>query len=147
MSTKHTMVRTVVATGVFEVIHPGHVLYLTEARKLGDRLVVIVARDVNVAKWKRIPHIPEDHRVKVVAALKPVDEAVLGEEEAADFYTPIERIRPDVIALGPNQDIDEAELRKELEARGIDADIIRITKRWDNPLASTRSIISKIRGT
>ena len=66
--------RRVVATGTFDILHPGHVLYLSEARKLGDELYVIVARDSTI-KHKRKPLIPEDQRRFMLRALTCVDHA------------------------------------------------------------------------
>ena len=135
--------KTVVATGVFDILHPGHVLFLEEARKLGDRLIVIVARDRNVEKRKRQPVIPERQRLKVVAALKPVDEAVLGDHE--DFFKPIMEIDPDIIALGQNQHFDVDELERELRKRGLEAKVVRIDVLLEGDLASSRKIIEKIK--
>jgi cytidyltransferase-like protein len=59
-------VRRVVATGTFDILHPGHIYYLEESRKLGDELWVIVARDANV-KHKPHPIIPEEHRLQMVS--------------------------------------------------------------------------------
>ena len=70
----------VLATGVFDILHPGHVHFLTEAKKLGDELVVVVARDSVAQKMKRLPFIPENIRVAMVGSLKPVDRAILGVE-------------------------------------------------------------------
>ncbi len=70
----------VLATGTFDLLHPGHLLYLERSKKLGDELVVIVARDVNV-KHKPKPIVPEDQRLKMVQALKVVDLAILGDEK------------------------------------------------------------------
>ena len=75
----------VLATGTFDILHPGHLLYLEESRALGDELVVVVARDVNV-KHKPKPIIPEEQRLIMVAALKIVDLAVLG--HVTDFIIP-----------------------------------------------------------
>jgi len=97
------MVR-VLATGTFEILHPGHLLYLEEAKKLGDELFVIVARDVNVKKRKRTPIIREEQRLKMISALKVVDKAMLGSEK--DMYEPLYSIKPDVIAIGYDQDFD-----------------------------------------
>src|SRR5665647_2239466 len=72
-------VRRVVATGTFDILHPGHIYYLEESRKRGDELWVIVARDANV-KHKPHPIIPEEHRLQMVAALKPVSHAILGDK-------------------------------------------------------------------
>src|SRR5512137_82890 len=108
---------TVVATGAFTLIHPGHVLYLEEAKKLGDKLIVIVARDTMVEKRKKQKYVSEEQRLAVVKALKPVDDAILG--DADDIFAPIMRIRPDVIALGKDQDFDEDELAEDLKKRGL----------------------------
>ena len=66
-----------VATGTFDILHPGHIYYLEESRKLGDELHVIVARDRNV-RHKPSPVIGEAQRLKVVQALRVVDSARLG---------------------------------------------------------------------
>ena len=83
--------RRVVATGTFDILHPGHLYYLSESKKLGDELFVIVARDANV-KHKPHPILPEEQRRAMIAALKPVDHAILGDR--TDMFRPIEEIRP-----------------------------------------------------
>ncbi|AIY89450.1 adenylyltransferase/cytidyltransferase family protein [Geoglobus acetivorans] len=133
--------KKVVATGTFDIIHPGHIRFLEEARKLGDYLVVIVARERNV-KHKPKPIIPEEQRVRVVEALKPVDMAILGDEE--DIFKPIEELRPDVIALGHDQHFNEAWLRDELKKRGINAEVVRIPIREECELCSTAKIVERI---
>lgn len=137
--------KTVVATGVFDILHPGHILFLEEAKKLGDRLVVVVARDRNVEKRKSQPIIPERQRLEVVSALKAVDEAVLGDHE--DFYAPIKEIDPDVIALGRDQRFDAVELEKELAKRNLKAKVVRIDAHMEGELSSSSRIIEKIRRT
>jgi len=69
----------VLATGTFDILHPGHLLYLEEARALGDELYVIVAREKNI-KHKPKPIISENQRLKMISSLKAVDEAILGSE-------------------------------------------------------------------
>ena len=71
------MVR-VMATGVFDLLHPGHVYFLEEAKQLGDELVVVVARDQTARRLKHEPYVPEHIRRQMVEALKPVDRAILG---------------------------------------------------------------------
>jgi FAD synthetase len=137
--------KTVVATGVFDILHPGHVVFLEEAKKLGSRLVVIVARDHNVEKRKNPPIIPERQRLELVSALKGVDEAVLGDH--FDFYKPIEEIDPDIIALGKNQRFDESELQAELSKRGLKAKVVRIDVHMGGDLSSSSRIVEKIRKT
>lgn len=133
----------VVATGVFELLHPGHILFLEEAKKLGDELIVIVARDKNVRKNKRKPVVREKQRLRVIKSLKVVDKAILGDKE--DMFKPVLEIKPDIIALGKNQKFDENELRKKLSERGIDVNVVRINKFLDGDLSSTGKIIEKIR--
>jgi len=136
--------KVVVATGVFDIIHPGHVLYLEEAGKLGDHLVVIVARDENVRKKKGRQPIPEEQRLLVVKSLKPVDDAVLGDLD--DLMKPVLEIRPDVIALGYDQDFDVKELERKLAEAGSKAQVVRVKAHWTGALNSTRKILKRIRG-
>jgi len=135
------MVR-VLATGTFEILHPGHLLYLEEAKKLGDELFVIVARDVNVKRRKRTPIIPEEQRLKMVSALKVVDKAILGSEK--DMYEPLYSIKPDMIAIGYDQDFDEGELERELRKRGFNSKVIRIKKHNSNAFCKAEEIIKHI---
>ena len=99
--------KRVVATGTFDLLHPGHLYYLEQSRSLGDELYVIVARDANV-RHKPKPVIDEDQRLKMVAALKPVDHAVPG--DLHDMFRPIREIKPAIITIGFNQHFDEAKL-------------------------------------
>ena len=133
----------VVATGTFSVLHPGHITYLEEARTRGDRLIVIVARDEFVRKRKNSCPIPEQQRLAVVRALKPVDEAILGDTE--DIFKPIEELKPDIIALGRDQDFKEEELEAELSRRGLKAKVIRVQGYWESELDSSKKIIARIR--
>ncbi|KUK62250.1 MAG: FAD synthase [Methanoculleus marisnigri] len=133
----------VVATGTFDILHPGHLYYLEESRKLGDELSVIVARDANV-KHKPRPILPEDQRLRMVRALRPVDHALLG--DLHDMFRPIAEIRPDIITLGFNQHFDEERLRQRLRDRGLDADVVRIPG-YPGSLASSSKIVERILNT
>ena len=133
--------RRVVATGTFDILHPGHLYYLEESKKMGDELWVIVARDANV-KHKPCPIIPEDYRLLMVAALKPVDHAILGDK--TDMFRPIKEIRPDVITIGFNQHFDEETLHLQLSERGLAPEIIRIGKYEDGDLCSSRFVVQRI---
>ncbi len=132
----------VLATGTFDVLHPGHVLYLCEAKKLGDELWVIVARDSTI-KHKRKPLIPEQQRLFMIRSLKCVDHAILGSE--TDMFAPIEKIMPDILVLGFNQHWDEAELKRQLAERGIHVKVVRLEKSDSSPYASSRFIRQKIK--
>ena len=133
----------VVAQGTFDILHPGHVHYLEDAAAMGEELHVIVARSVNVTH-KEPPVIPDGQRREMVAALKPVDEAHLGHSK--DIFVPIERIDPDVIALGYDQHHDAETLRTALRDRDIDCEIRRATPLddVDDRLLSTGRIIDRI---
>lgn len=133
--------KKVMATGVFDILHIGHLYYLSEAKKLGDHLVVVVARDETVKRLKREPIVPEHHRLEMIRALKVVDEAYLGERD--DFYRIVEMIKPDIIALGYDQKHDEYEIKKELERRGVCVEIVRIPC-MKHDLLATRRIIEKV---
>jgi FAD synthetase len=132
----------VVAAGTFDIIHPGHILLLKEASKHGD-LYVIVSRDTNARKSKgRETVFPEESRVFIVDNLKPVRKAVLGDEK--DILKRVEEIKPDILFLGPDQNIDENWLRKELDRRGLkNTAILRMSRREKKfyPNSSTQVII------
>jgi len=135
------MVR-VMATGVFDLLHPGHIQYLSEAKRLGDELVVVVARDSTAERFKHRPIVSEGQRLEMVQALKPVDKAVLGHE--GNIYDILSEIRPDVIALGFDQAHDEARIVEECRQRGLShAKVVRLAK-FVSDLDGTRRIIAKV---
>lgn len=133
----------VVAQGTFDILHPGHVHYLNEARAMGDELHVIVARAGNVTH-KPAPVVPGSQRVEMVQALEPVDEARLGHPE--DIFVPIEQIDPAVIALGHDQHHDTSAIEAQLADRGIDCEVRRASGREaaDDELLSTGLIVDRI---
>ena len=131
----------VLATGTFDLLHPGHLLYLERSKELGDELVVIVARDVNV-KHKPKPVIPEDQRLKMVQALKVVDLAILGDEK--DIFRPIEQLRPDIITLGFDQHFNPARLVEEMARRNLHPKVVRVTTKDSCDLCSSRKIVAKV---
>jgi FAD synthetase len=131
----------VMATGVFDILHTGHLHYLMEAKKLGDELYVVVATDATVRKRKHEPITPERMRVELVGALKPVDHALLGKE--GDMFEIVNQVEPDIIALGHDQQFDEAELEKRLRERGMMTKVVRLG-RFEDDLNGTRKIIQKI---
>jgi len=135
-------IRRVVATGTFDILHPGHLWYLKESAALGTELWVIVARDVNV-KHKPRPIIPEEQREIMVGSLNGVYKAVLGDEH--DMFRPIEEIRPDIITLGFNQHFEESRLREALNERSLKTDIVRISEYSGTPFTSSRRIVEEIR--
>ena len=115
--------RKIVATGTFDILHPGHLFYLEESRKLGDELWVIVARERNVVHKPR-PIVPEEQRLKMISGLRCVDHAILGDLE--DLFRPIADIDPEVVTLGFNQKFSEEKLIAQMRERGIQAEVVRI---------------------
>lgn len=135
--------KRVIAQGTFDILHPGHVQYLREARSMGEELHVIVARSENVTH-KAGPVIPDSQRVEMVSALKPVDEARLGHPE--DIFVPVEDLDPDIIVLGHDQHHDESAIQEELDSRGIDC-LVRRASKYEagaDELFSSRQIIDQI---
>jgi D-beta-D-heptose 7-phosphate kinase/D-beta-D-heptose 1-phosphate adenosyltransferase len=132
--------KTIVFTnGVFDLLHPGHVRYLQDARREGDALIVGVNSDRSVREIKGAdrPITPDGERAEVVAALACVDAVFIFDE--ADPARVIERLQPDVLAKGADWDADRIIGREIVEARG--GRVVRI------PLAegySSSAIIKKI---
>jgi len=130
------------AFGKFVLVHSGHVHFLTKARGLVDRLVVVVASDETVKKERGKAFVPAEQRREVIAALKPVDEAVVG--DATDRYAAIKKYKPDVIILGPDQPADEEKLAYDLEKLGLRPKIVRLTDHTNGELHKTSRIIERI---
>lgn len=133
----------VMATGTFDLLHMGHIYYLKEAKKLGDTLSVVVAKDSTVRKLKHEPVNPEEIRLDLIKEVKVVDEAYLGYED--DMYAIVEKVKPDIIALGYDQIHDENTIKRELKKRKLNAKIVRLSEyKCGSDLDGTRRIIQKI---
>jgi len=139
--------KVVLASGTFDLLHFGHVKYLEEAKKAGGKnaeLIVIVARDSTVEKRKgKKPVMPEDQRRSLVESLKVVDEALLGYEEF-DMGKVIEKIRPDVIAVGHDQDGIERKVRKAIAGKNLSIQVVKIGRFGKEELNSSSKIKRKI---
>lgn len=136
------------ASGTFDIIHPGHGLYLEKAKELGGEnaeLVVVVAKDSTVKKRKRIPIINENQRLEMVKYLKPVNEAYLGYD--GDMFKIVEEIKPDIIAIGADQDFDLDKLRKSLKDRNLNIEVKKVKSYHKADLDSSCKIIKKIKET
>ncbi len=117
--------KVVLAGGVFDVIHPGHIYTLKSSKALGDVLIVSVARDKTVLANKgHLPINSESERLQLVSSIKYVDLALLGSE--SNIYEVVEAVRPDIIAIGYDQKHKEDELRLESEKRGIRVKVVRL---------------------
>jgi len=139
--------KIVLASGTFDLLHLGHVKYLEEAKKAGGKnakLVVIVARDKTVEKRKgRKPVMPEDHRKALVESLRVVDEAILGYEDF-DIGKVVEEIKPDIIAVGHDQDNIESQVRKTVAQKGFNVQVVKIGRFGKPELDSSLKIKKKV---
>jgi FAD synthetase len=133
--------KKVIAFGSFDLLHKGHEHYLKEAKSYGDHLIVVVARDSNILKFKgKKPKYDENYRLEQVKKLDFVDEAVLGNKKG--ILSVLEEQRPDVICLGYDQKtVDEQKLNEWLEKINLNAIIVRAKAYKDNIYKS--SILKK----
>ena len=123
-------IRVVLAGGVYDILHLGHLAVLTEAKTHGDVLVVVVATDVTVETLKgRRPVFPEEDRRALVESLKPVDAAILGYEDVGMGYEQvIDEVKPDIIALGYDQDTLARTVTELVKRKGLKIEIVRLSK-------------------
>jgi FAD synthetase len=147
MANKSGKEKVVLASGVFDLLHLGHVKFLEDAKKAGGenaKLVVIIARDSTVEKTKgKKPIMSEDQRRALVESLKVVDEAVLGYENL-DIGEVIDNVKPDIIALGYDQADMEKQVRNYVDKHKVNVKIVRIGKFGENNLDSSSKIKQKI---
>lgn len=110
--------RIIFTNGVFDLLHPGHLRYLKKARALGDVLVVGLNSDNSVRRNKgnNRPILPENERVKLVAALEMVDYVTVFEEDTP--FELITAIQPDVLVKGGDYHLHDIVGRDAVEARG-----------------------------
>jgi len=139
--------KIVLASGTFDLLHLGHVRYLEEAKKTGGsnaRLVVIVARDATVEKRRGAkPIMSENQRRALVGSLKVVDEAILGYEDF-DIAKVIEKIHPDIIALGYDRGDIWQTVRRYVNEKNLNVEIVKIGKFSEDELDSSSKIKQKI---
>lgn len=120
--------KIVLVGGCFDIIHPGHLRYLENSKKLGDFLVVLLESDESVLKSKKILAQKQTDRAKVLSGLQSVDlvislDGILRDE---DYYMIVKIIKPDIIAITEN----DAQLsNKKRQANEYGADLITATKR------------------
>ena len=131
--------RLVLANGVFDLLHVGHVRYLRAAKALGDVLLVPQNSDASVRRLKGPgrPIMTEDERAELLAALAPVDAVVVFDEDTVDAL--IARLRPDVQAKGTDYTEDSVPERESVRAAGG-----RVAIAGDPKDHSTRDVIATI---
>ncbi len=134
--------KTVMATGVFDILHLGHIHFLTESRKLGDKLVVVVARDSTARRTGKSTIFDEDSRLTLIKQLKIVDEAILGSE--GDIYETVKKVDPDIITLGYDQHFDVDNVKATCKELGLDIDVIRVGKYDESEYKSSSQVRKKL---
>ena len=137
-------VKVVLTGGVFDAIHVGHLFALSEAKRLGDLLVVVVARDSTAERLKgKRPIFPEGERRALIEAMKPVDVALLG-QEGFSLRGFLERIEPDVLAVGHDQGRVEEAVRGLISEMGLRTEVIRLPRHDGPGLTSSTEVKLKV---
>lgn len=132
----------VMATGVFDILHLGHIHYLRESRKLGDELVVVVARDSTARKNSKEPLFNENMRLQIVSELKIVDRVILGHE--GDIFRTVKEVDPDIITLGYDQHFDPSVIEEKCREMGLDTKVVRVSKYRSDSFESSSQIRKKL---
>jgi FAD synthetase len=127
---------TVMVFGTFDILHPGHLYLIREAKRYGDKLFAVIARDTTVIELKgKAPAHNERERLKKVHSLPFVNHAILGSKK--NRFSLIEKIRPDILCLGYDQHYFTEELDKELKKINLTAKIIRLKAYKENRYKSS----------
>ena len=138
------MMTRVMAVGIFDLLHAGHLHYVEQAKSLGEELVVVIAHDETVRKQKHEPVTGQDLRRRMVEGLKPVDKAVIGNPPGVPIFEILGKIKPNLIALGYDQKHSIDAIRKGLDKHGFeDVEVTRVEGLSDD-LDGTRKIIARI---
>ena len=117
--------RIVLAGGVFDIIHPGHIHTLKAAKALGDILVVAIATDKTAQKMKkRLPLHNQELRCELVDCLSMVDVAIVGHEK--DIFETVKIVKPTIIALGYDQIHQEKFISDGCNQINLDIEIVRL---------------------
>ena len=122
---KSSTKKTVLAGGVFDIIHPGHIHTLNAAKALGDVLVVAIATDKTAQKMKkRQPLHNQELRRELVSCLSMVDKAIVGHED--DIFETVRAIKPDIIVLGYDQVHQKQFISDGCKRINLDVEIVRL---------------------
>jgi FAD synthetase len=117
--------KRVMVGGTFDIFHPGHEYFLREAKKKGDELIVVIARDQNVIRIKeKKARNNENERLKKVFESKIADKVILGNK--GNIFDIVEEIKPEVICIGYDQQISKDKLKEEIKKRKMNIQIVRI---------------------
>ena len=117
--------KIVLAGGVFDIIHPGHIHTLNAAKALGDVLVVAIATDKTAQKMKKRPPLHnQELRCELVTCLSMVDRAVIGHED--DIFETVKEIKPNIIVLGYDQIHQEKFIDNGCKRINLNVEIVRL---------------------
>jgi cytidyltransferase-like protein len=141
-----SQIKVVLAGGVYDVLHLGHLAALNEAKSLGDLLVAVVATDITVEMLKgRKPLFPEKDRQALVEGLKPVDKAILGYEDVGfGFEQVLMEVMPNIVAFGYDQENLEKTVREIIEKHKLKIQIVKLSKFDHEKYASSTSLRRKL---
>ena len=134
----------VMAVGVFDLLHAGHLHYLEQAKSLGEHLTVVVAHDDTVRLRKHEPVTGQELRCRMVRGLKPVDDAIIGNSPDVPIFDILPIVNPDIIALGYDQEHAEEKIRESLNDIGLGNITVTRVEGLSDDLDGTRKIIAKI---
>ena len=122
---KSTTKKIVLAGGVFDIIHPGHVHTLNAAKALGGVLVVAIATDKTAEKMKkRSPLHNQELRRELVSSLSMVDKAIVGHED--DIFQTVKEVKPNIIVLGYDQVHQEKFISDGCKRINLNVEIVRL---------------------
>ena len=122
---KSSTKKTVLAGGVFDIIHPGHIHTLNAAKALGDVLIVAIATDKTAQKMKkRQPLHNQELRRELVSCLSMVDKAIVGHED--NIFETVRAIKPDIIVLGYDQVHQNQFISDGCKRINLDVEIVRL---------------------
>ena len=117
--------KIVLAGGVFDIIHPGHIHTLNAAKALGDILVVVIATDKTARKMKKRPPLhSQESRRELVSCLTMVDMAIVGHEE--DIFETVKEVKPNIIVLGYDQIHQNKFIGDGCKRINLDVEIVRL---------------------
>ena len=116
--------KKVMVFGTFDGVHPGHIFFLAQAKVLGKKLIVSIARDINVKRIKnKAPNFDENKRLADITKLGIADEVMLGDKQ--NYLEHIAKAAPDLILLGYDQVAYTENLLKDLKSLGLKTKVKR----------------------
>ncbi|MEN2974083.1 MAG: adenylyltransferase/cytidyltransferase family protein [Candidatus Caldarchaeales archaeon] len=140
--------KVVLTSGAFDIIHPGHIKMLWEAKKIGgknSKLVVVLATDRTIRiRKKREPLFDEKSRTFIISNLKPVDEVIVGYKKFS-FEKVIKKVKPDIVVFGYDQENLMKNFKEFLKERNLKIKIYRARRYKFGDINSTSDIIKKLK--